>query len=164
MKFKISFKAIFWWIFKIKCPRKHAGFKPKCSSGSVDVSLWSVLFFYDSLRTCFPFISESATTESLEEPKIQTHLWQKKTADQSDCGQSAVLCGENLLLRLQHRSSLWDCDVSGRGVVRKGLVDEEDHEMDKDFKQIHEKLKTISEKNKQTLRQIRIDEINENYG
>lgn len=50
------------------------------------------------------------------------------------------------------------------GVVRKGLVDEEDHEMDKDFKQIHEKLKTISEKNKQTLRQIRIDEINENYG
>lgn len=50
------------------------------------------------------------------------------------------------------------------GVVRKGLVDEEDHEMDKDFKQIHEKLETISEKNKQTLRQIHIDEINETYG
>uniref|UniRef100_A0A8C1TX18 Rapunzel 2 n=1 Tax=Cyprinus carpio TaxID=7962 RepID=A0A8C1TX18_CYPCA len=50
------------------------------------------------------------------------------------------------------------------GVVRKGLVDEEDHEMNKDFKQIHEKLETISEKNKQTLRQIRIDEINETYG
>ncbi len=50
------------------------------------------------------------------------------------------------------------------GVVRKGLVDEEDHEMDKDFKQIHDKLETISEKNKQTLRQIRIDEINQNFG
>ncbi|XP_016341340.1 uncharacterized protein LOC107688233 [Sinocyclocheilus anshuiensis] len=50
------------------------------------------------------------------------------------------------------------------GVVRKGLVDEEDHEMNKDFKQIHEKLEIISEKNKQTLRQIRIDEINENFG
>ncbi|KAL0171360.1 hypothetical protein M9458_031671 [Cirrhinus mrigala] len=50
------------------------------------------------------------------------------------------------------------------GVVRKGLVEEEDNEMAKDFKQIHEKLETISEKNKQTLRQIRIDEINENYG
>ncbi|XP_059424461.1 rapunzel 2 [Carassius carassius] len=50
------------------------------------------------------------------------------------------------------------------GVVRKGLVDEEENEMDKDFKQIHQKLETISEKNKQTLRQIRIDEINETYG
>ncbi|XP_043116501.1 rapunzel 2 [Puntigrus tetrazona] len=50
------------------------------------------------------------------------------------------------------------------GVVRKGLVDEEDNEMDKDFKQIHEKLETISEKNKQTLRKIRINEINETYG
>ncbi|XP_052434276.1 protein rapunzel isoform X2 [Carassius gibelio] len=50
------------------------------------------------------------------------------------------------------------------GVVRKGLGDEEDNEMDKDFKQIHQKLETISEKNKQTLRQIRIDEINETYG
>lgn len=50
------------------------------------------------------------------------------------------------------------------GVVRKGIVDEEDHEMDKDFKQIHDKLETISQKNKQTLRQIRINEINENFG
>ncbi|XP_058603375.1 protein rapunzel isoform X2 [Onychostoma macrolepis] len=50
------------------------------------------------------------------------------------------------------------------GVVRKGLVDEEDHEMNKDFKQIHDKLETISQKNKQTLRQIRINAINENFG
>ncbi|TRY84806.1 hypothetical protein DNTS_008982 [Danionella cerebrum] len=50
------------------------------------------------------------------------------------------------------------------GVIRKGLVDEEDHELDSDFKQIHEKLESISEKNKQTLRQIQIDEVNENYG
>lgn len=50
------------------------------------------------------------------------------------------------------------------GVVRKGLVGEEDHEMHEDFKQIHEKLETISEKNKKVLQQIRIDEINENYG
>ncbi|XP_072548493.1 rapunzel 2 isoform X1 [Salminus brasiliensis] len=50
------------------------------------------------------------------------------------------------------------------GVVRKGLVDEEVKEMDKDFRPIHDKLETISEKNKQTLRQIRIDEINETFG
>ncbi|XP_051999521.1 rapunzel 2 [Xyrauchen texanus] len=50
------------------------------------------------------------------------------------------------------------------GVVRKGLVDEEDQELDKDFKQIHDKLENISEKNKQTLKQIRIDEINETFG
>ncbi|ROL41431.1 hypothetical protein DPX16_6829 [Anabarilius grahami] len=50
------------------------------------------------------------------------------------------------------------------GVVKKGLVDEEDHEMHKDFKEIHEKLETISEKNKKVLQQIRIDEINENFG
>ncbi|XP_077070781.1 protein rapunzel-like isoform X2 [Siphateles boraxobius] len=50
------------------------------------------------------------------------------------------------------------------GVVRKGLTEEEDHEMGKDFREIHEKLETISEKNKEVLRQIRIDEINENYG
>lgn len=48
-------------------------------------------------------------------------------------------------------------------VVRKGLV-EEDQEAKKDFQEIHDKLEIISEKNKQTLRQIRIDEINETYG
>lgn len=50
------------------------------------------------------------------------------------------------------------------GVVRKGLVAEEDNELAQDFKQIHEKLETISEKNKQTLRRIRIDEVNETFG
>ncbi|XP_067304055.1 protein rapunzel isoform X1 [Pseudorasbora parva] len=50
------------------------------------------------------------------------------------------------------------------GVVKKSLGEEVDHEMSKDFQQIHEKLETISEKNKKVLRQIRIDEINENYG
>ncbi|KTF81346.1 hypothetical protein cypCar_00036400 [Cyprinus carpio] len=50
------------------------------------------------------------------------------------------------------------------GVVKKGLVDKKEQEPDKDLKQIREKLEIISEKNKQTLRQIRIDEINETYG
>ncbi|KAK7146839.1 hypothetical protein R3I94_009625 [Phoxinus phoxinus] len=50
------------------------------------------------------------------------------------------------------------------GVARKGLTEEEDHEMGKDFKEIHEKLETISEKNKKVLQQIRIDEINETFG
>lgn len=50
------------------------------------------------------------------------------------------------------------------GVVRRGLVEKEDHELAKDFKQIHQKLETISEKNKQTLREIRINEINETFG
>ncbi|KAL7840158.1 hypothetical protein AOLI_G00254810 [Acnodon oligacanthus] len=49
-------------------------------------------------------------------------------------------------------------------VVRKGLVDEEVHEVDKDFRQIHDKLESISEKNKQTLLQIRVDEVNEIFG
>nr|XP_055067227.1 protein rapunzel-like [Misgurnus anguillicaudatus]XP_055067228.1 protein rapunzel-like [Misgurnus anguillicaudatus]XP_055067229.1 protein rapunzel-like [Misgurnus anguillicaudatus]XP_055067230.1 protein rapunzel-like [Misgurnus anguillicaudatus] len=49
------------------------------------------------------------------------------------------------------------------GVIRKGLVAENDHELSKDFKQIHEKLETISEKNKQTLRRIRIHEVNETF-
>lgn len=48
-------------------------------------------------------------------------------------------------------------------VVRNGLV-EENQEAKKDFQEIHDKLEIISEKNKQTLRQIRIDEINETYG
>ncbi|KAG9283710.1 hypothetical protein AMEX_G2508 [Astyanax mexicanus] len=51
------------------------------------------------------------------------------------------------------------------GVVRKGLGDdEEDKEVDKDFRQVHKKLESISAKNKQTLRQIRIDEVNETFG
>ncbi|XP_055067232.1 protein rapunzel-like [Misgurnus anguillicaudatus] len=50
------------------------------------------------------------------------------------------------------------------GMFRKGLVGEEDHKLAQDFKQINEKLETISEKNKQTLRQMRIDEVNETFG
>ncbi|XP_061670495.1 rapunzel 2 [Syngnathoides biaculeatus] len=50
------------------------------------------------------------------------------------------------------------------GVARKGLVDDEGHEMDKDFQAIHTKLESISEKNQQCLKQIRIDEVNEKFG
>lgn len=50
------------------------------------------------------------------------------------------------------------------GVVRKGLVEDEPNELDKDFKKIHAKLESISEQNKQTLRKIRINEINEVFG
>lgn len=50
------------------------------------------------------------------------------------------------------------------GVVRKGLVEDETNELDKDFKKIHDKLESISQQNKQTLRQIRINEINEVFG
>ncbi|XP_026869412.2 rapunzel 2 [Electrophorus electricus] len=50
------------------------------------------------------------------------------------------------------------------GVVRKGLVKDEANELDKDFQQLHDKLESISQKNKQTLQQIRIDEVNETFG
>ncbi|KAM4725250.1 rapunzel 2 [Anableps anableps] len=50
------------------------------------------------------------------------------------------------------------------GVARKGLMDDESHALDKDFQAIHTKLESISEKNQQCLRKIRIDEVNETYG
>ncbi|XP_077405589.1 rapunzel 2 [Vanacampus margaritifer] len=50
------------------------------------------------------------------------------------------------------------------GVARKGLMDEEGHELDQDFQAIHTKLESISEKNRQCLTQIRIDEVNETFG
>ncbi|XP_019957492.2 rapunzel 2 [Paralichthys olivaceus] len=50
------------------------------------------------------------------------------------------------------------------GVARKGLVDDETHALDKDFTEIRTKLETISHKNLQCLRKIRIDEVNETYG
>ncbi|XP_038135339.1 rapunzel 2 [Cyprinodon tularosa] len=50
------------------------------------------------------------------------------------------------------------------GVARKGLMKEESHALDKDFKEIHAQLETISEKNKQCLKKIRTDEVNETYG
>lgn len=50
------------------------------------------------------------------------------------------------------------------GVARKGLVDEEGHALDKDFQEINSKMESISQKNHQCLKKIRIDEVNETYG
>lgn len=50
------------------------------------------------------------------------------------------------------------------GVARKGLFDEEGHALDKDFQEINSKLESISRKNNQCLKKIRIDEVNETYG
>lgn len=50
------------------------------------------------------------------------------------------------------------------GVVRKGLGSEEAHACDKDFQVVHSKLASISEQNRQCLRQIRIDEVNQTFG
>ncbi|KAJ3609393.1 hypothetical protein NHX12_023916 [Muraenolepis orangiensis] len=49
-------------------------------------------------------------------------------------------------------------------VVRKGLLDDESHPMDKDFQELHGQLETISEKNLQCLRQIQINEVYETFG
>ncbi|XP_074468853.1 protein rapunzel-like [Sebastes fasciatus] len=50
------------------------------------------------------------------------------------------------------------------GVARKGLIQDEEHPLDKEFQPLHSKLETIHEKNQQCLRRIRIDEVNETYG
>lgn len=50
------------------------------------------------------------------------------------------------------------------GVARKGFFDEEGHALDKDFQAINTKLESISQKNSQCLKKIRIDEVNETYG
>ncbi|XP_030004019.1 rapunzel 2 [Sphaeramia orbicularis] len=50
------------------------------------------------------------------------------------------------------------------GVARKGLTKDEENPLDKDFQEINSKLESISQKNQQCLRQIRINEVNENYG
>lgn len=50
------------------------------------------------------------------------------------------------------------------GVARRGLVDEEGHPLDKDFQEINSKLESISQKNQECLKKIRIDEVNETYG
>ncbi|XP_058233028.1 protein rapunzel-like [Hemibagrus wyckioides] len=50
------------------------------------------------------------------------------------------------------------------GAVRKGLVEDDTHKLEKDFQQIHDKLESISVQNKQLLDQTRISEINANYG
>ena len=50
------------------------------------------------------------------------------------------------------------------GVARKGLVKDEEHPLDKEFQEINTKLESISQKNQQVLREIRINEVNETYG
>lgn len=50
------------------------------------------------------------------------------------------------------------------GVVRKQMLDDEGNPLDKDFQAIQTKLESISKKNQQCLRQIRIDEVNETFG
>ncbi|XP_061597832.1 protein rapunzel-like [Cololabis saira] len=50
------------------------------------------------------------------------------------------------------------------GAVRKGLTDEEGHPLDKDFQAIHNKLESISQKKKECLKMILINEVNETYG
>ncbi|XP_061111984.1 protein rapunzel-like [Conger conger] len=52
------------------------------------------------------------------------------------------------------------------GVARKGLEagGEQTHEQDGDFRQVHAKLESISQRNRQALRQIRLDEVNETFG
>lgn len=50
------------------------------------------------------------------------------------------------------------------GVARKGLAGDEAHALDKEFQAVHGTLESISEINRQCLRQIRIDEVNETYG
>uniref|UniRef100_W5NMD6 Rapunzel 2 n=2 Tax=Lepisosteus oculatus TaxID=7918 RepID=W5NMD6_LEPOC len=48
-------------------------------------------------------------------------------------------------------------------IVRKGIYDEETNELEKDFQAIYSTLESISQKNKQTLKQMRIDEIHETF-
>lgn len=52
------------------------------------------------------------------------------------------------------------------GLARTGLESsgEKVHELDGDFREIHGKLESISQRNRQALRQIRIDEVNETFG
>ncbi|XP_040904410.1 protein rapunzel-like [Toxotes jaculatrix] len=49
-------------------------------------------------------------------------------------------------------------------VARTGLTDEKVYALDKNFQKIHTKLKSISQKNQQCLRQIHISEVNEIFG
>lgn len=49
-------------------------------------------------------------------------------------------------------------------VAVKGLKADEGNPLDKDFQKIHSKLQSISQKNHQCLRQIRINEVNQNFG
>ncbi|XP_067266894.1 protein rapunzel-like [Chanodichthys erythropterus] len=75
-----------------------------------------------------------------------------------------LFCVENVSSFASSINPLFGIVTSVVGDIGKGLEDEEDHEMHNDFKQIHEKLEAISEKNKKVLQQIRMNEIKENYG
>ncbi|XP_066577316.1 protein rapunzel isoform X2 [Amia ocellicauda] len=48
-------------------------------------------------------------------------------------------------------------------VVRKGVYDEEANALEEEFQTVHTKLESISQQNRQTLKQIRIDEIHETF-
>ncbi|XP_072515457.1 protein rapunzel-like [Salminus brasiliensis] len=59
---------------------------------------------------------------------------------------------------------LFDIVTSLVRALRNGLVDKESNQIVNNFSLIHDKLEAISERNRQTLRQIRIDKINETFG
>ena len=50
------------------------------------------------------------------------------------------------------------------GVVHKGLLDDESLPMEKDFQSLHEKMETISEKNRKCLQEIQIKDVNDTFG
>ncbi|XP_028836570.1 protein rapunzel isoform X2 [Denticeps clupeoides] len=88
-------------------------------------------------------------------------------ADKEQLRQTAVkilVCVEKVSSFASSIDPLFGIVTSLVGVARKGLAKEETHELDKDFRQIHDKLEGISQRNQQTLRQIRIDEVNETFG
>lgn len=88
-------------------------------------------------------------------------------ADKEQIKQTAAMvlgCLEKVSSFASSFNPLFGIVTSLVGVVRKGLVDDEANELDKDFQQIHDKLESISVQNKQLLDQIHISEINKNYG
>ncbi|MCI4391199.1 hypothetical protein PGIGA_G00131430, partial [Pangasianodon gigas] len=88
-------------------------------------------------------------------------------ADREQIKKTAVIvlgCLEKVSSFASSFNPLFGIVTSLVGVVRKGLVEDEANELDKDFQQIHDKLESISEQNKQLLEQIHISEINKNYG
>ncbi|MCJ8745443.1 hypothetical protein PDJAM_G00130270 [Pangasius djambal] len=88
-------------------------------------------------------------------------------ADKEQIKKTAVIvlgCLEKVSSFASSFNPLFGIVTSLVGVVRKGLVEDEANELDKDFQQIHDKLESISEQNKQLQDQIHISEINKNYG
>lgn len=108
---------------------------------------------------------------------LQTHsvwilmLQEKKKAEVMADGQQIKKTAAKVLCCVEKVSSfassidpIFGIVSSLVGVARKGLVDEEGHALDKDFQAIHKKLESISQKNQECLKKIRIDEVNETYG